>query len=126
MKRLALAVTALILSVACRDQQPLQPPARVGPAALIVDGAHGGNADFFFLPPLVPDPSGSPNFNAATFNPNLAPVVEVCVLPGDPRIAAVACGDPPQLVFGPTPLSWTRAASSIASTGIRSLRRRSM
>ncbi|HYU01142.1 MAG TPA: hypothetical protein VEK85_12240 [Gemmatimonadales bacterium] len=105
MKRLALAVTAVILSVACRDQQPLQPPARVGPAALIVDGAHGGNADFFFLPPLVPDPSGSPNFNAATFNPNLAPVVEVCVLPGDPRIAAVACGDPPQLVFGPTPLA---------------------
>jgi len=105
MKRLALAVAAAVLLVACRDQQPLQPPARVGPAALIVDGAHGGNAAFFFLPPLVPDPSGSPNFNAATFNPNLAPVVEVCVLPGDPGTATVACGDHPQLVFGPTPLA---------------------
>jgi hypothetical protein len=105
MQRLALVVTAVaVLSIGCKEQRILQPPA--GPAALILDGAHnGGNRDVFFLPPLVPDPSTNPNFNAATFNPKLSPTVEVCVLTGDPRVTpTVDCDPNAALVFGPTPM----------------------
>src|SRR5204863_9009530 len=42
----------------------------------------GGNPDFFFLPPMVANPSNNPNFQAADFNPNLIPTVQVCFLPG--------------------------------------------
>jgi hypothetical protein len=49
-------------------------PARV-PAFLIQDGGHSGNAHFFFLPPLVPQPrySGTPDGT-------LQPEVTVCPL----------------------------------------------
>jgi len=92
---------SLFLFAACRDQQPLQPKAPAGPAALIMDGAHGGpNGNFFFLPSLVSDPSGSPNFRAGAFNAKLSPVVEVCQLHDDPRLVqtTVCVGG---LVFGP-------------------------
>jgi alpha-tubulin suppressor-like RCC1 family protein len=71
---LALAVT--LLAAACQDR-----PSPVGPggiSALVSDGAHGGgNPDFFFLPPLVGDPSSSPNFDAGAFNGRLQPVMAV-------------------------------------------------
>lgn len=76
---LALA-PALVLLVACQDQSSMPPP---GPSFLIADAAHDGvNPDFFFLPPMVPDPSdnSSGNFDAGEFNPALAPVVEICEL----------------------------------------------
>src|SRR2546425_9463259 len=83
MRHFALVVTAAaVLSVGCRDQQPLQPAANAGPAYMISDGAHnGGNSHFFFLPPLVPDPSAF--FHAGTFNSRLSPVVELCQLKND-------------------------------------------
>jgi Tol biopolymer transport system component len=127
MKRFVL-VTIAVLAVACRDQNVLQPPAVSGPAALIMDGAHGGpNGDFFFLAPLVPDPSGSANFEAGKFNAGLAPAVEICELTGDPRLsdaAACAGGTQPVLVFGPATmtldatnqqyrLNWDAKASSL-------------
>ncbi len=106
---LALAVTALF-AVGCTKDQPVQPPTNAGPAFLISDGTHaGGNANFFFLPPLVPDPSGSLNFNAATFNPKLSPVVDVCRLQDNPlSVPSTDClldaqGNP-VLVFGPAPM----------------------
>ena len=91
---------SLFLFAACRDQQPLQPKAPAGPAALIMDGAHGGpNGNFFFLPSLVSDPSGSPNFRAGAFNAKLSPVVEVCQLQADPRlIQATDCVGGPVFV----------------------------
>lgn len=50
-------------TAACRDTvapRVLTPP---NPSAIIVDGAHnGGNDDVFFLPPLVPDPSGATGY----------------------------------------------------------------
>ena len=106
MKRLPLVVTvASVLSVACRDRELPLAPASGRPAFLISDGAHtGGNADFFFLPPLVPDPSGSPNFDGGKFNAQLAPIVEVCELGADPRLVPTTdcvAGDP---VFGPATL----------------------
>ena len=93
MRRASLLVAALtaVLSIGCRDEQILKPTAAGGPSALIMDGATNGNADFFFLPPLVPDPSGGANFDAGKFNGNLAPVVEVCELTGDPRQGAADC-----------------------------------
>src|SRR5205823_10956105 len=83
MQRLALVITAIaVLTVGCKDQRILQPPASQGPAYLVSDGAHNGNAHFFFLPSLAPDPSAL--FHPGTFNAGLSPVVEVCPLTGDP------------------------------------------
>ena len=108
MRTLALAVTvSAVISVGCRDQQPVQPTAGAGPAYLISDGAHNGNAHVFFLPPLAPDPGAL--FHAGAFNATLSPVVEVCILTGDPSSGApVDCmtsGGTPVLVFGPAPMA---------------------
>src|SRR5438445_12260004 len=87
MRTLALAVTvSAVISVGCRDQQPVQPTAGAGPAYLISDGAHNGNAHVFFLPPLAPDPGAL--FHAGAFNATLSPVVEVCILTADPSNGA--------------------------------------
>jgi alpha-tubulin suppressor-like RCC1 family protein len=106
MKPVALACLAVVSLVACTDRQPLQPPGPPGLTALIMDGAHhSGNADFFFLPPLASDPTGSPNFDPGKFNPKLSPTAEVCRLAGDPTSGAVDCASDnlgqPVLVFGP-------------------------
>src|SRR6266581_2308108 len=83
MRTLAVAATvSAVISVGCRDQQPVQPLASAGPAYLISHGAHNGNAHVFFLPPLAPDPGAL--FHAGTFNAKLSPVVEVCILTVDP------------------------------------------
>lgn len=50
---------------------------RVATPAAIVDGAHGGNPYFFFLPPIVPQPEYS-----GIFDPHQFPVVEICLLGG--------------------------------------------
>jgi len=108
MRTLALAVTvSAIISAGCRDQQPVQPAASAGPEFMISDGAHNGNTHFFFLPPLAPDPSAL--FHAGTFNSKLAPVVEVCILTGDPSsgspVDCMTSGGGPVLVFGPAPMA---------------------
>jgi len=78
-----LAIYLLLIGAACRDAKPPTeisgPP---GPSKIISDGAHGGNKDFFFLPPLVSDPSHDPNFEPGQFNATLASslTVEVCQL----------------------------------------------
>lgn len=106
MKRRTFAVLATaVIAIGCRDQRLLQPTPHDRLAALILDGAHSGNANFFFLPPLVPDPSTDPNFDPGKFNPNLSPTVEVCVLSGNPGLGSVDCATDgsgnPVLVFGP-------------------------
>src|SRR5438034_4271355 len=108
MRPLALAVTATaVFFVGCAKDQPVQAPTTGGPAYMISDGAHNGNAHFFFLPPLAPDPSAL--FHPGTFNARLSPVVEVCPLTGDPSSGApVDCltsGGTPVLVFGPAPMA---------------------
>ncbi len=80
MKRTAVAVSLAfaLAAVGCRERQSLTSPH--GLSAAFSDGSvTGGNPHFFFLPPLV----GQPNFSG-TFNPNLAPVVEICQLDVDP------------------------------------------
>ncbi len=108
MRRLGPVVAlAAVLSFACREQQTVQPPASASPAYLISDGAHSGNAHFFFLPPLAPDPSAL--FHAGTFNAKLSPFVEVCTLTGDPSggssVDCVMSGGKAVLVFGPVPMA---------------------
>src|ERR1700737_87712 len=83
MKSMAFFVVAALVLVPAGGGPAEVPtgPARAGrPTASIADGAHGGgNAHFFFLPPLVPEPS----FNG-TFDPTLAPflMVDVCRMNG--------------------------------------------
>src|SRR5437763_1771005 len=108
MQRLALVMTAIaVLTVGCKEQRILQPPASAGPAYMVSDGAHNGNAHFFFLPPLEPDPSAL--FHPGTFNGGLSPVVEVCPLSGDPSsgspVDCMMSSGTPVLVFGPAPMA---------------------
>lgn len=86
-RKLLLAAPALLLAIACENpQQPDGLAAPHDPSHLISDGAHGGNPDFFFLPPMVSSPQNDPNFEAGAFNAKLAPslTVEVCELQSAP------------------------------------------
>lgn len=76
------ALSALALVVACQDQKGPTAPARnapTDPSALISDGAHGGNPDFFFLPPMVSNPVGNPNYEPGKANVTLAPSLSVVI-----------------------------------------------
>ena len=77
-----LSCLALLALAACSGGDSTQPTAslRGSPSFVIADGAHGGNADFFFLPPMVANPSGKPGYEASAFNPNLKPTVTICAL----------------------------------------------
>lgn len=55
-------------------------PQAQGLNATIFDGAHSGNPDFFFLPPLVGNPNSHPFFDEGTFDPALSPRVEICFI----------------------------------------------
>jgi hypothetical protein len=46
----------------------------------VSDGAHNGNPDFFFLPPLFKSPVNNPNYEPDAANLNLRPSVEICEL----------------------------------------------
>ncbi len=105
MRRLPWATVLMVLA-ACEGTEVSRPSSGVSapPSFLISDGNHaGGNPDFFFLPPMVPDPSGSPNWTAGAFDGTLAPSVEVCALSGsvegDISIGS-ACGATTTFTFG--------------------------
>ena len=84
MRSRPLAFAIIALTMACHDVR--QPTAPTDAPKLISDGAHGGNKDFFFLPPLVSDPSKDPNFEAGQFNFTIGPSlsVEICLLQSSP------------------------------------------
>lgn len=77
-------VTPLLAALAlgaCGDSTAPSPALRVpsAPTALLNDGSKsGGNPDFFFLPPVVGNPSGDPDFSAGQFAGGWKPVVTVC------------------------------------------------
>lgn len=89
---------AASLALACSSQdtttEPDTTPPEV-PGFEIEDGAHGGNAHFFFLPPLVPAPSYSGSSDNSLL-PALA--VEVCDLGTSRPRATQSCGTRPALV----------------------------
>ena len=73
--------------------EPVSPPGTpVRPPALsIQDGAHGGgNPGFFFLPPLVSNPSSNTEYGDAAFTV-VSPTVRICQLSGDPSLGPVSC-----------------------------------
>ena len=67
-RSLLLALSALVLALACDDSKPPTGPlVPNGLSKSLSDGAHGDNADFFFLPPLVKLKKNNPNFELGTF-----------------------------------------------------------
>lgn len=81
--RIIVLATVAALFATCTDGPA--PPAD-SPVFLISDGAHNnGNPDFFFLPPLVSNPSGDPDYKDRPFNFDLAPnvIARVCELDGN-------------------------------------------
>lgn len=82
-RHLVFAVPALALAIACENpQQPDGLRSPDDPSKIISDGAHGGNKDFFFLPPMVPLPLNNPDFELGKFNNALRPSlrIEICRL----------------------------------------------
>jgi hypothetical protein len=79
MLRLKRAATlAAVLAVAACTADSKSPTAVEAPRPTISDAAHSGAVPgFYFLPPMVPAPSYS-----GTFDPALAPRVEICELSG--------------------------------------------
>jgi len=79
-----LAVLATIaVALGCRDvKPPTETMSPNDPSKIILDGAHGGNKDFFFLPPMVPLPVGNPDFELGKFNNTLRSSIklEICEL----------------------------------------------
>ena len=87
-------VTLGALLAAC-GEQPTSPPGTPArpPALSIHDGAHGGgNPGFFFLPPLVKNPTGNVEFGDAAFTV-VAPVVRICRLAGNPDLGPTSCAE---------------------------------
>ena len=71
---LGLAATGAALVLACRDKSVPTGPVE-GPEAQISDAVHNGaKPHFYFLPPMVSAPAYS-----GTFDPTLAPTVQICV-----------------------------------------------
>jgi hypothetical protein len=90
---LRLSPFALIAVTGCADS-PIAPDRETG-LFHIQDAVHSaGNARFFFLPPLVPPPSFS-----GEFDPSVSPVVEICEWTGSacvmPLVAAFTTADGP-------------------------------
>ena len=116
MKRIALLSLTAAFVVGCQDT-PVGTDADLGePAFLFSDGAHAGNADFFFLEPLVDDdPEDDPNFDPGEFDPNFAPVVFICALSvTDPSLVTLTtpCAAP----GGGFPLTFTTRSPVLWST----------
>src|SRR5256714_1631871 len=104
MSHLTRFVVAIVVLSGCRDNSPVQQNQPTLNAQLI-DGAHDGNKDFFFLPPLVPNPVGTPNYDAGKFNAHLSPFVEVCELSANPILVPTTDCKSGPLVFGPARMS---------------------
>ncbi|MDP3911584.1 MAG: kelch repeat-containing protein [Gemmatimonadales bacterium] len=75
----ALAVGVALLALGCHSDAS-SPSSLRGPTYAVSDGAHDGNPDFFFLPPLFKNPGNDADFDANAFNANLRPAVEICEL----------------------------------------------
>ena len=74
--RATIMITTAAAAAACRDLPDIPQPALTGlgtPPAAFVDATHGGNASFFFLPPIAPRANGR-----GALDVSLTPVVEVC------------------------------------------------
>ncbi|HXV85815.1 MAG TPA: hypothetical protein VD793_03900, partial [Gemmatimonadales bacterium] len=82
--RRAWAVGLVVVLAGCQDAR--SPLDITPPDFAVSDGAHGGNTHFYFLPPLVPTPTFS-----GEFNPLVKPTVVISELP-DPTSEACSPG----------------------------------
>jgi alpha-tubulin suppressor-like RCC1 family protein len=94
--RWLLVVPAVFFLVGCNDNQPTGLKVPTDASEIIRDGAHGGNADFFFLPPLVAPPFSHPDFELGKFNNALRPSmrIEICELRAEHLTTAAPAGLP--------------------------------
>lgn len=76
--RFSLTAGAVALVCACTGDTVTPPIGKL--EASFSDGAHDGNKDFFFLPPLFKSPTTNPNFSRGEFNADVRPSVEICEL----------------------------------------------
>jgi hypothetical protein len=99
MKQLVRSIVAGVavvgIGLACESSRTLSPHSG-GPSTIISDGAHQGNAHFFFLPPMVKAPAYS-----GVFDPNQSPIVEICAL-----ASTVTC------VTGPPIATYTKTSGT--------------
>lgn len=85
------AVFLSLVTLSCTDKSPVRPDQPANPLPVpaasfeLVDGSSGGNPGFFFLPPLVNQPTIT-----GTFNPRLLPEVSVCLLSTDNTTCAAS------------------------------------
>ena len=99
MRRRVLLCLTLTLVSACNGDTVVHPTASPSsPTNAISDATHSAvgytsNPDFFFLPPMVGNPSGSPSWNDGAFNPNLRPTVEICASQAltEDAVASASC-----------------------------------
>lgn len=111
-------ILCLAVAVGCREQQSVTAPKPPSISAAILDGAHeNGNPHFFFLPPMV----GQPSFSG-TFNPNLGPVVQICTLKAtttgtacDPTITPINPG-PVQVANQQYQVNWNTATTNVSTS----------
>jgi hypothetical protein len=81
----AATLAAILVAAACTDHA-ISPTAPTAPRETISDAAHSGTVPgFYFLPPMVPQPSYSGTFDAA-----LQPRVEICELSGSVCVTTIA------------------------------------
>lgn len=108
--RFALAAVSLFLLIGCRSDS-VSPPAIGGPMFAVSDGAHDGNPDFFFLPPLFKSPVSDADYQPAAFNGRLRPSVEICELDAPAADGSRDCvaGEPFKR-FGPSSVTVDLAA----------------
>ncbi|HEX4599854.1 MAG TPA: hypothetical protein VH116_00570 [Gemmatimonadales bacterium] len=126
MKSAALVVLGVAVLVGCQDQARLTAPRRLS-AALSDGSVTGGNPHFFFLPPLVSQPSFS-----GTFNPNIRPVVEVCQLDVDVLNLPLGCNATAPLILPGVPVldladglyqvNWDTGLSGVLDDGFYRIR----
>ncbi len=75
-----------VLALSCSDGAQLVDPSETDASFAIVDAERGDKAGFYWLPPMVNQPS-----YAGDFDPALLPKVVICELEGD------TCADDPGL-----------------------------
>ena len=114
MKRAVSVLLMLALSMACRDQQSVTSPGSPRIAGAIFDGSQtNGNPHFFFLPPMVSQPTFSGALNA-----NVAPRVQICILNGaacDPGISPINPGTV-QLDGDHYLVNWNTGATDVSTS----------
>jgi len=89
--RFSLTAGAVALVCACTGDRVTPPIGKL--EAAFSDGAHSGNPDFFFLPPIFKSPTSDPNFSPGEFNASVRPTVEICTLaPLVPPATTRSCG----------------------------------